>query len=114
MDASVALSELFGLSTQVVEAVVTGPGGEVEAARTSSGARATTLAWAGAELLSTVGAIRDGEPVERVQIDLDGRSLVALTDGARTVVATTVAQPTLALVAHDLRTALARIGTGAR
>ncbi len=114
MDASTALSELSGVSTQVVEAVVTGPGGDVEAARASSDARAETLAWAGAELLSVVGGIPAGEAVERVQVDLDGGSLVALTDGARTVVATTVARPTAALVAYDLRATLGRIADGAR
>ena len=114
MDASAALSELFGVSTQVVEAVVTGPGGDVEAARTSSDARAQALAGVGAEVLSRVAGMRAGEPVERVQVDLDGGSLVALTDGARTVVATTVARPTAALVAHDLRAALGRIEGGAR
>jgi len=114
MDASAALSELFGVSTQVVEAVVTGPDGDVEAARAPSTGRAGALAAAGAELLSTVTAMRTGEPVERVQVDLTRGSLVALTDGARTVVATTVAQPTSALVAHDLRTVLSRIAEGGR
>jgi len=114
MDASAALSELFGLSTQVVEAVVTGPDGEVEAARTSSDGRARTLAEAAAELLSAGAGIRSGEPVERVQVDLPGGSLVALTDGTRTVVATTVAEPTAPLVAHDLRTTLAHAGGDAR
>jgi hypothetical protein len=114
MDASAALSELFGLSTQVVEAVVTRPGGDVEAARTASDERAAALAEAGAELLSVGGGIRANEPVERVQVDLERGSLVAVTDGARAIVATTVAHPTDALVAHDLRTALARIEGGAQ
>ena len=114
MDASAALSELFGLSTQVVEAVVTRPGGDVEAARTSSPERAAALAGAGAELLSAVGEIRTDEPVERVQVDLERGSLVAVTNGTRAIVVTTVAHPTDALVAHDLRTALARIDGGTR
>jgi hypothetical protein len=114
MDASAALSELFGVSTQVVEAVVTRPGGDVEAARTASDERAAALAGAGAELLSTVRGIRADQPLERVQVDLERGSLVALTDGARAIVATTVAHPTDALVAHDLRTALQRIERGAR
>ena len=114
MDASTALSELFGLSTQVVEAVVAGPSGDVEAARTSSDGRARTLAGVGSELLAAGDRIRPGKTVERVQVDLARGSLVALTDGTRTVVATTVARPTAALVAHDLRTTLDRIGSGAR
>jgi hypothetical protein len=109
MDASTALSELVEVSTQVVEAVVTGPSGAVEAARAPSGARAQALADAGSELLAAAGEIRAGEPVERVQVDLGRGSLVALTDGTRAIVATTVAEPTSALVALDLRTALRRV-----
>jgi predicted regulator of Ras-like GTPase activity (Roadblock/LC7/MglB family) len=109
MDASAALSELLEVSTQVVQVVVTGPTGEVEAARTPSDERARALAAAGAELLSGAGAIRPSEQVERVQVDLERGSVVASTDGTRAVVATTVAGPTAALVAHDLRTLLGRI-----
>jgi predicted regulator of Ras-like GTPase activity (Roadblock/LC7/MglB family) len=110
MDASTALSELIGLSTQVVEAVVTGDGGAVEAARTSDDDRARELAAHGAQLLAAAAAIRaDGPAVERVHVDLDRGSLVAVSDGGRTVVATTVAEPTVGLLAYDLRTLLARL-----
>jgi hypothetical protein len=114
MDASAALTELVGVSTQVVEAVVAGPSGVVEAARTSSDRRASELAVAGAELLSTAAEMRPGETVERVQVDLERGSLVAATDGVRTIVATTVPEPTSALVSFDLRTALRRTAEGAR
>jgi predicted regulator of Ras-like GTPase activity (Roadblock/LC7/MglB family) len=115
MDASVALSELVGVSTQVVEAVIVGPEGAVEAARTAGDERAAALAAHGAELLAAAAAIRaDGPPVERVHVDTERGSLVAVSDGERTAVATTVAEPTVGLVAHDLRTALARVrGDGA-
>jgi hypothetical protein len=109
MDASAALTELVGVSTQVVEAVVAGPLGSIEAARASSDARARELAGAGAELLSRAGEIRSGAPVDRVQVDLERGSLVAVTDGRRAIVATTVADPTGALVALDLRTVLRRV-----
>ena len=108
MDASAALTELVGVSTQVVEAVVTGPSG-LEAARTSSDERARELAAAGADLLSAAAGVRSGEPVERAQVDLARGSLVVVTDGPRAAVATTVAQPTAALVALDLRTVLRRV-----
>jgi hypothetical protein len=114
MDASAALTELVGVSTEVVEAVVTGPSGAVEAARVSSDGRARELADAGAELLSAAAAVRSGEPVERVQVDLERGSLLAVTDGKRAIVATTVAEPTAALVALDLRTVLRRVEEGAR
>jgi len=113
MDATAAVTELVGVSTQVVEAVVTGPAGAVEAARAASAARARELADAGAELLSVAAGIHPGEPVERVQVDLGRGSLVAYTDGVRAIVATTVAEPTGALVALDLRAVLRRVAEGA-
>ena len=110
MDASAALSELVGVSTQVVEVVLSGPGGVVEAARTAGDERTRALAAHGAELLAGATAIRpDGPPVERVHVDLDRGSLVVVADGERTVVATTVAEPTAGLVAYDLRAVLARV-----
>ncbi len=110
MDASLALSELVGVSTQVVEAVIVGPEGAVEAARTAGDERAAELAAHGAELLAAAAAIRaDGPAVERVHVDLVRGSLVAVSDGKRTVVATTVAEPTVGLVAYDLRTLLTRL-----
>jgi hypothetical protein len=114
MDASAAIEELVDVSTQVVEAVVTDPAGGVEGSRSPDEERAQALARAGAELLSASAGIRAGEPVERVQVDLERGSLVALTDGERTVVATTVPDPTSALVAHDLRTLLRRLREGER
>ena len=112
MDASAALTELFAVSTEVVEAVVTGPGGDVEASGARSRERAAALAGVGADLLSAAAGIRTGAPVEHVRVDLERGSVVALTDGTRRIVATTVARPTGALVAHDLRTALAHAGDG--
>ena len=111
MDASAALAELVGVSTQVLEAVITGPGGEIEAARTPGDERSRALAAHGAELLAAAAAIRaDGaSSVERVHVDLDRGSLAVASDGVRTVVATTVAEPTVGLVAYDLRAVLARL-----
>lgn len=111
MDASAALSELVALSTQVVEAVVVGPDGAVEAAHTARGARAAELAAAGTSLLAEAAALRASAPeVERVQVDLARGSLVALRGAARAIVVTTVPEPTAGLVAFDLRAALRRIG----
>jgi predicted regulator of Ras-like GTPase activity (Roadblock/LC7/MglB family) len=109
MDASAALSELLALSTQVVEAVVMGPDGAVEAARTAGDERARGLAAVGAELLTEASSLRPEVAVERVHVDLGRGSLVAVSDGARTIVASTVPEPTAGLVAFDLRTALRRM-----
>ena len=112
MDASAALSELVGLSTQVVEAVVVGSDGGVQAARAAGDERSRALAARGAELLASAAALRPDAPVERVHVDTARGSVVVVSDGERTVVATTVAEPTAGLVAHDLRTVLSRLRGG--
>jgi len=109
MDASAALSELVGVSTQVVEVVIAGPGGTIEAARTAGDVRSEALAASGAALLAEAASLRDGPAVERVHVDTDRGSLVVVSDGERVVVATTVAEPTVGLVAYDLRAVLARV-----
>jgi predicted regulator of Ras-like GTPase activity (Roadblock/LC7/MglB family) len=109
MEASAALSELVALSTQVVEAVVTTTGGAVEAARTADDERARRLGATGEELLAEASSLRPEVAVASVHVDLERGSLVAVSDGRRAIVATTVPQPTAGLVAFDLRTALQRI-----
>src|SRR5262245_3783104 len=110
MDASAALSELVGVSTQVVEAVISGTDGTIEASRTSDEPRARELAGVGAALLADAASIRPGAAVDRVHVDLGRGSVVAARDGERTIVVTTVAEPTAGLMAFDLRTALRRAG----
>jgi predicted regulator of Ras-like GTPase activity (Roadblock/LC7/MglB family) len=112
MDASAALSELVGLSTQVVEAVVTTADGAVVAARTADDERARRLGTAGGELLAEASSLRPETTVARVHVDLERGSLVVVSDGRRAIVATTVPEPTAGLVAFDLRTALQRIAEG--
>ena len=114
MDATAALSELLALSTQVVEVVIDGADGAIEAVHTASEERGRSLAAAGASLLAEAATLRrSGPEVERVQVDLDRGSLVAVRGGGRTIVATTVPEPTAGLVAFDLRTALRRVAEGA-
>ena len=113
MDASAALSELVGLSTQVVEAVITGPRGALEATHASGGERSRALVAAGEELLDAAAALRpDGPAVDRVHVDLGRGSIVVVREGERTIVATTVPEPTAGLLSFDLRTALRRVGEG--
>jgi hypothetical protein len=109
MDASAALSELLGLSTQVVEAVITAPGGAVEAAHASGDERSRALVTAGEELLAAAAPLRPDSPVERVHVELGRGSIVVVRERGRSIVATTVPEPTVGLVAFDLRTALRRL-----
>lgn len=108
MDASAALSELVELSTQVVEVVIGGPDGSVTAARTSGDARSLALAAVGGELVQAASGLRAAGEVERVHVDTERGAVVVVRDGASTITATTVPEPTLGLVAYDLRTALRR------
>ena len=109
MDASAALMELVGVSTQVVEAVITGPDGRIEASHKARDDRARELAAAAAALVSEADALRAGPAVERIHVDLERGSLVVVRDGERAIIATTVAEPIAGLVAYDLRAALARV-----
>ena len=47
--------------------------------------------------------------VERVHVDVERGSLVVVRDGERSIVATTIAEPTVGLVAFDLRATLRRL-----
>jgi hypothetical protein len=108
MDADRSLAELLRLSTQVVEAVVTGPAG-IEAATVADPARARSLFAAGAELLAITADIRPGQAVAHVVVSLAEGTLAVVSEGGRTLAATTVPEPATSLVLHDLRTALGRI-----
>lgn len=105
MDAPAALTHLLSLSTQVVEAVVTGPAG-VEASSAAETDRAEALASAGAALLVAAASVRPGVGVERVAVEMSDAALLVVSDGARSIVVTTIPEPTLGLLAYDLRTTL--------
>ena len=108
MDASAALSQLVGLSTQVVEVVIAGPDGAVEASHAVGEARSRQLVESAFALVSEAAAIRPASAVERVHVDLERGSIVVVREADRTIVASTVPEPTAGLVAHDLRVALRR------
>jgi hypothetical protein len=108
MDAQPALDELTTLSQQVVEAVLTSSGGRVDATTVADEERAQALARAGQELLAAADGVRPAGAVERVEVALDAGSVFCVRAGERTIVATTIAEPTPGLVLYDLRTALRR------
>ena len=115
MDASAALSELLGLSTQVVEAVITGPDGTVEASHTASETRARELSARRCERsCRTPPRSAAGRRSQRVHVDLERGSLVVVRDAGRTIVATNrAASRQRAWSRYDLRTALRRAARGA-
>ncbi len=108
MEPAEALSELMTLSSQVEDAAILGGSGFVLA---SSGTpeRGESLARVAADLLAAAADVRAGGEVTRVEVRLPGSSVFVIAEGGRTVVATTVAEPTAGLVVYDLRTALRRL-----
>ena len=110
MDAEAALAELTELSAQVETAAVLADDGSVEAA-TVPEERAAPLAAAAARLLESAAGVRPGGPaVSRVEVRLPEGSVFVVTEGERSIAATTVPEPTAGLVVYDLRTCLRRIG----
>lgn len=110
MDANAALNGLLGLSTQVVEAVIVDGGGAIEASSAGGEARAEELAEAGRVLLAAASDVRRGDcAVTRVEVGLPRGSVFVVRESGRTIVATTIAEPTPGLVVYDLRTALRQL-----
>jgi hypothetical protein len=113
MDAQSALDELALLSTQVVEAVIVVDG--TVAGATTTAQRAEELAVVARELIAAAEAVRsDGAEVERVEVALPDGAVMAVRDGERVIVASTVPDATPGLVLYDLRTALRRSELPAR
>jgi hypothetical protein len=107
MDAKEALSELMELSSQVEAAAVLRSDGTVEAA--TDDAVGGRLADAARNLLATAAGVRPSAEVTRVEVALPEGSVFVVREAERSVVATTISEPTAALVLYDLRTCLRRI-----
>lgn len=109
MEPNEALAELLDLSSQVRDVAILGESGFVLA---SSGTpeRGEQLARVAADLVAAAADVRAAGDVSRIEVQLDSTSVFVVREGGRTVIATTVPQPTAGLVAYDLRTALRRLG----
>ena len=113
MDAAQALAELAELSSQVERAVVLDAQGEVlgstEADRPDAG---QSLAQVARDLVEAAGAFHaSAGEVVRAEVELEEGGLFVLSEGGRTIAATTGPGPTAGLVAYDLRTCLHAIET---
>lgn len=113
MEPNEALAELTELSSQVEDVAILGETGFVLAS-TGAPERGEALARLAAELLAIAAGVRTAGPeVSRVDVALPSGSVFVVREGSRTAVATTVPQPTAALVTYDLRTALRRLDEAA-
>lgn len=106
MQAEAALTRMLELSSQIVEAVLARRDGSVLASSVAADARGADLARTGVSLLGAAADVRPGHDAERVVVELETGALVVVGDAERIAVATTLAEPTVAVVVYDLRTAL--------
>ena len=104
MDPAKALEELEQISAQVQQVVIFDADGNVVASTLGDGGAASKMADAAARLLEA--AAESSEPVVQLEADLDDGSVALVTDGRRTIAATTAPEPTIGLVFYDLRTCL--------
>lgn len=110
MDVAQALAELTELSSQVERAVVLDAGGAVLGSTLDDGAAAQALAQAALDLVAAAGELHASQvQVTRAEVELAEGSLLVLSEGGRTIAATTGPRPTAGLLAYDLRTCLQRI-----
>ncbi len=108
MDAAGALADLTEISSQVEAAVLLDADGAILASTSPAGAATEPLARAARELLAEATGIGLGAGRELTQLEVSLRegSVFVVRDQARIVAATTVPEPTSALVLYDLRACL--------
>jgi predicted regulator of Ras-like GTPase activity (Roadblock/LC7/MglB family) len=110
VEAAQALAELKELSSQVEHAVVLRGDGSVLASTGDDAAATDSLARSALELVATAFELRSApQEVTRVEVELAGGAVFVLSEGGRTIAATTGPQPTAGLVVYDLRTCLQSI-----
>ena len=99
MDAAQALADLTEISSQIREAALVGPDGEVVAG-------SARVAQAARELLEAAQQVRPEGSLTQAEASTAAGSLFVVRDGERLVAATTAPEPTVGLVFYDLKAAL--------
>jgi len=102
VDAAQALADLTEISSQIESAVIVDEAGAVAGSTLGDGG---ALAEAGRALLDQAEAARGSRPTQLEAATNDG-SVFVLSDGKRTIVATTGPEPTVGLVFYDLKSCL--------
>ena len=105
MDAAQALADLTEISSQIKSAVIVDEAGAVAGATLADG---SPLAEAGRALLEEAEHVHGTRPAQ-LEAATAGGSVFVLSDGARTIVATTGPQPTVGLVFYDLKSCLREV-----
>jgi predicted regulator of Ras-like GTPase activity (Roadblock/LC7/MglB family) len=99
VDAAQALADLTEVSSQIREAAIVGPDGEVLAG-------SEPLAGRARDLLAAAQQVRPEATLTQIEVSTAAGSLFVVRDGDRLVAATTVAEPTVGLVFYDLKATL--------
>jgi len=105
MEAAQALADLTEISSQIESAVIVDEAGTIAGATLADGSR---LAEAGRALLQKAEDVHGSRPAQ-LEAATAGGSVFVLSDGARTIVATTGPQPTVGLVFYDLKSCLREV-----
>ena len=107
MDAAQALADLTEISSQIEAAVLFDEAGAVEGSTLGADAASQGLVDAARRLLDAAGGFRgEGGEVTQIEASTSEGSVFVVVDGARRVVATTAANPTVGLVFYDLKSCL--------
>src|SRR5512145_2595567 len=107
MDAAQALVELRELSSQIDSVLVLGADGSVLASSYDDPASAAALARSTLDLIAAAAELSSQpQDVTRVEGELEDGALFVLSEGGRTIAATTGPAPTSGLVVYALRTCL--------
>ena len=102
MEAAQALADLTEISSQIESAVIVDEAGAVAGSTLGDG---SALAEAGHALLDQAESTRGSRPTQ-VEAATNEGSVFVLSDGKRTIVATTGPEPTVGLVFYDLKSCL--------
>ncbi|HZQ81242.1 MAG TPA: hypothetical protein VFB25_04625 [Gaiellaceae bacterium] len=102
MDAARALADLTEISSQIREAALVGPDGQLVAG-------SERVARAAQELLEAARGVRSEGSLTQAEASTASGSLFVVRDGDRMVAATTGPEPTVGLVFYDLKTCLRSI-----
>ena len=109
MDVAEALADMMEVSSQVETAVVLDELGDVLGAIPGGEAATAALARAARDLLAAAERVRvgpDAPALTQLEAATARGSVFVVRDGARAIVATTAAAPTVGLVFYDLKTCL--------
>ena len=108
VDAGEALDELTRLSAEIENAAILDLSGAVRA--WTLDADADRLSRAAAELLDVAAVVHPERTVDRVDVQLSRGAVFVVQAGGHVAAATTGPEPPAALVVHDLRACLGRMG----